>query len=68
MRRVTRPGGLVASGVFDFWGGFSASALVYDNGPVLDEGIRALRDDVRIKGRRFPTCRHFKAISPLVVV
>lgn len=68
MRRVTRPGGVVASGVFDFWGGFSASALVYDNGPVLDEGIRALRDDVRIKGRRFPTCRHFKAISPLVVV
>jgi SAM-dependent methyltransferase len=47
MRRVTRPGGLVASGVFDFWGGFSASALVYDTGSVLDEGIRALRDVVR---------------------
>jgi ubiquinone/menaquinone biosynthesis C-methylase UbiE len=47
MRRVTRPGGVVASGVFDFWGGFSASALVYDTGSVLDEGIRALRDDVR---------------------
>jgi ubiquinone/menaquinone biosynthesis C-methylase UbiE len=28
MRRVTRPGGVVASGVCDFWGGFSASALV----------------------------------------
>jgi hypothetical protein len=47
MRRVTRPGGVVASGVFDFWGGFSASALVYDTGSVLDEGIRTLRDDVR---------------------
>jgi SAM-dependent methyltransferase len=47
MRRVTRPGGAVASGVFDFWGGFSASALVYDTGSVLDEGIRTLRDDVR---------------------
>jgi ubiquinone/menaquinone biosynthesis C-methylase UbiE len=47
MRRVTRPGGVVASGVFDLWGGFSASALVYDTGSVLDEGIRALRDEVR---------------------
>jgi len=47
MRRVTRPGGVVASGVFDFWGGFSASALVYDTASVLDEGIRALRNDVR---------------------
>jgi ubiquinone/menaquinone biosynthesis C-methylase UbiE len=47
MRRITRPGGVVASGVFDFWGGFSASALVYDPGSVLDEGIRTLRDDVK---------------------
>jgi len=47
MRRVTRPGGVVASAVFDFWGGFSASALIYDTGSVLDEGIRALREDVR---------------------
>ena len=47
MRRVTRPGGVVASAVFDFWGGFSASTLIYDTGSVLDEGIRALRDDVR---------------------
>ena len=37
----------MASAVFDFWGGFSASALIYDTGAVLDEGIRALRDDVR---------------------
>ncbi|MGC2200336.1 MAG: class I SAM-dependent methyltransferase [Stellaceae bacterium] len=47
MRRVTRPGGVVASGIFDFWGGFSASALVFDTGSVLDAGIRALRDDLR---------------------
>jgi ubiquinone/menaquinone biosynthesis C-methylase UbiE len=47
MQRVTRPGGVVASGVFDFWGGFSASALVYDTGSVLDAGIRTLRDDVK---------------------
>ncbi len=47
MRRVTRAGGAVASGVFDFWGGYSASALVYDTGSVLDEGIRALRNEVR---------------------
>ncbi len=47
MRRVTRPGGVVASGIFDFWGGFSAWALVSDTGSVLDEGIRALRDDVK---------------------
>jgi SAM-dependent methyltransferase len=44
MRRVTRSGGVVASGVFDFWGGFAASDLVCDTGSVLDEGIRALRD------------------------
>src|SRR5277367_938234 len=42
MRRVTRPGGVVACGIFDFWGGFSAEDLVYDTGSVLDEGIRAL--------------------------
>jgi SAM-dependent methyltransferase len=47
IRRVTRPGGVVASAVFDFWGGFSASALIYDTRSVLDEGIRALRDDVK---------------------
>src|SRR5688572_28756603 len=44
MRRVTRPGGVVACGTFDFWGGFSAQDLVIDTGSVLDEGIRALRN------------------------
>ena len=47
MRRVTRAGGIIASGVFDLWGGCSAFALVWDTGSVLDEGIRALRDDVK---------------------
>jgi SAM-dependent methyltransferase len=49
MRRVTRPGGVVACGVFDFWGGFSAQDLVYDTGSVLDEGIRDLRDYLRAR-------------------
>jgi SAM-dependent methyltransferase len=44
MRRVTRPGGLVACAVFDFWGGISPQDLVYDTGSVFDEGISALRD------------------------
>jgi 2-polyprenyl-3-methyl-5-hydroxy-6-metoxy-1,4-benzoquinol methylase len=43
MRRVTRPGGVVACGTFDFWGGMSALDLVLDTGAVLDEGIRTLR-------------------------
>jgi hypothetical protein len=47
MRRVTRAGGAVASGVFDFWGGYAAFALVWDTGAVLDGGIRALRDDLK---------------------
>ena len=44
MRRVTRPGGVVASGVFDFWGGFSAADLVLDTASALDEGMSSLRD------------------------
>ena len=49
MRRVTRSGGVVACGVFDFWGGFSAQDLVYDTVSVLDEGIRDLRDYLRAR-------------------
>jgi SAM-dependent methyltransferase len=45
MRRVTRGGGVVASAVLDFWGGFSAAALVWDTASVLDEGMSALRDE-----------------------
>lgn len=49
MRRVTRPGGVVACCTFDFWGGFAVLDLVLDSGAVLDEGIRTLR--AQIKGR-----------------
>ena len=44
MRRVTCGGGVVASGVFDFWGGFAAAELVFDTASVLDEGMRTFRD------------------------
>ena len=43
MRQVIRPGGIVASSTFDFWGGNSPLDLVLDTGAVLDEGIRTLR-------------------------
>jgi SAM-dependent methyltransferase len=49
MRRVVRPGGVVACGTFDFWGGNSVLDLVLDTGAVLDESIRTLR--AQIKGR-----------------
>ena len=49
MRRVTRPGGVVASATFDFWGGMAALDLVLDTGALLDEGIRTLR--ARMKAR-----------------
>jgi SAM-dependent methyltransferase len=44
MRRVTRGDRTVASGVVDFWGGFSPADLVCDTASVLDEGMRSLRD------------------------
>ena len=43
-RRVTRPRGIVASAVHDFWGGMPAYSMVWDTGAVLDAGIAALRD------------------------
>ena len=49
MRRVTRPGGVVACGTFDFWGGLSALDLVLDTGAVLDEGIRTLRAQIKAR-------------------
>ena len=49
MRRVTRPGGVVACCVFDFWGGNSPQDLVYDTGSVLDESIGALRDYMKAR-------------------
>jgi hypothetical protein len=47
MRRITRPGGIVACGTFDFWGGTSAMQLVVDTGATIDDGLRAIRDYLR---------------------
>jgi SAM-dependent methyltransferase len=49
MRRVTRPGGVVACGTFDFWGGNSVLDLVLDTGAVLDESIRMLRAQIKAR-------------------
>lgn len=49
MRRVTRSGGVVACGTFDFWGGNSVLDLVLDTGAVLDEGIRTLRAQIKAR-------------------
>lgn len=49
MRRVTRPGGVVACGTFDFWGGMAALDLVLDTGAMLDEGIRTLRAQMKAR-------------------
>ena len=49
MRRVTRPGGVVASGTFDFWGGFCVLDLVLDTGAVLDNGTRTLRAQIKAR-------------------
>ena len=43
MRRVTRPGGVVASAVHEFFGGMPAFDLVLHTGAVLDAGLAALR-------------------------
>ncbi len=49
MRRVTRPGGIVACGTFDFWGGNSVLDLILGTGAVLDQGISALRDHIKAR-------------------
>lgn len=49
MRRVTRPGGVVACGTFDFWGGHYVFDLVLDTGAVLDETMRTLRDQIKCR-------------------
>ena len=43
MKRVTRPGGVVASGVHQFFGGMPAFDLVLHTGAVLDTGLARLR-------------------------
>jgi 2-polyprenyl-3-methyl-5-hydroxy-6-metoxy-1,4-benzoquinol methylase len=49
LRRVTRPGGTVASAVFDFWGGRSAQCLIMDTASVLDAGMNALRSAMKAR-------------------
>ena len=49
MRRVTRPGGVVACCTFDFWGGFGVLDLVLDTGAVLDEGTWTLRAQIKAR-------------------
>ena len=49
MRRVTRPGGVVACATFDFWGGLSVLDLVMDTAAVLDEGMRTLRAQIKAR-------------------
>jgi SAM-dependent methyltransferase len=51
MKRETRPGGLVASAVHQFFGGIPAFDLVVHTGAALDAGFRELRS-VRA-GRRY---------------
>jgi SAM-dependent methyltransferase len=43
MKRVTRPGGVVASGVHQFFGGMPAFDLVLHTGAMLDTGLAGLR-------------------------
>lgn len=47
MRRVTVPGGVVACGTFDFWGGNSWFDLVLDTAAVLHESVRTLRNQFK---------------------
>jgi SAM-dependent methyltransferase len=49
MRRVVRPGGVVACGTFDFWGGNSVMDLVLDTGAVLHESMRTLRAQIKAR-------------------
>jgi SAM-dependent methyltransferase len=49
MRRVTRSGGVAACGTFDFWGGNSVLDVVLDTGAVLDESIRTLRAQIKVR-------------------
>jgi SAM-dependent methyltransferase len=46
MRRVVRPGGLVASAVHDFRGAYAPIMMLLDAAAVLDPRARALRDEM----------------------
>ena len=54
MWRVTRPGGVVASGTFDFWGGHYVFDLVLDTGAALDGSMRTLRDQIKSRPIAWP--------------
>ena len=54
MRHVTRPGGIVACGTFDFWGGFSAAEHIIEIGATLDNDMRAIRDYRRARRLFWP--------------
>ena len=54
MRRVTRAGGIVACGTFDFWGGFSAAEHIIEIGATLDNDMRAICDYRRARRLFWP--------------
>jgi ubiquinone/menaquinone biosynthesis C-methylase UbiE len=54
MRRVTRAGGIVACGTFDFWGGFFASSLILDTVATIDESFEAARKYFRSRPLFWP--------------
>ena len=54
MRRVTRAGGIVACGTFDFWGGFSAAEHINEIGATLGEDMRVIRDYRRARPLFWP--------------
>jgi len=46
MRRVTRPGGTVASAIHDFRGAFAPFLMFWDIASVLDSRAQAIRDSI----------------------
>jgi len=48
MRRVTRPGGVVASGLTDLWIS-PYNSMLWDTAAVLDAGMSALRDSMKAR-------------------
>ena len=54
MRRVTRPGGVVAGLVNDFRCGYPAFTMLWDTAAVLDSGFADLRDGLTAKRIGWP--------------
>ncbi len=59
MRRVTRPGGVVASGVTDFWIA-PYNSMLWDTAAVLDAGMSEQRD--QMKGRALSAANGLAAL------